>query len=398
VSQPVVRPDPSLRRFLALLAVAMVLIRTVALMMGPLLISLSAAFHTSMTAAGHLAAAIYGSWALTALLAGPVSDAFGRRRVGLTGLAVMAASLLASSLAWDYGSLLVCRLLTGVGAAMVPPNAMAAIADIYPAARRGRPIGLVISAGFLGPVLALPLVAVLAQVGGWRLPFAAVGGCCALLGALQALGWPRPEGTPRQPLAFRARFAAVARRVGIWPVLGANLLYQCAAYALFTYLTALLIRSHGLRTGDTALPLALAMLGAMVGTVVGGLLAERPWRLAAVTLALGSGGLVGGLAFLLGLAPWLTLLLACGGAVLLSVFEPVSWALIAELAGESRATANGLLATSNQIGALAGSSLGGLALDGGGFPLVGVLGLASALLAALIIAVNGRRVEAAGSR
>jgi predicted MFS family arabinose efflux permease len=140
------------------------------------------------------------------------------------------------------------------------------------------------------------------------------------------------------------------------------------------------------------------MLGAMVGTVVGGLLAERPWRLAAVTVALGSGGLVGGLAFLLGLAAWLTLLLACGGAVLLSVFEPVSWALIAELAGESRATANGLLATSNQIGALAGSSLGGLALDGGGFPLVGVLGLASALLAALIIAVNGRRVEAAGSR
>jgi predicted MFS family arabinose efflux permease len=188
----------------------------------------------------------------------------------------------------------------------------------------------------------------------------------------------------------------VARRAGIWPVLAANLLYQCAAYALFTYLTALLIRSHGLRTGDTALPLALAMLGAMVGAAVGGLLADRPWRLAAVTVALGSGGLVGGLAFLLGLAPWFTLLLASGGALLLSAFEPVSWALIAELAGDSRATANGLLATSNQLGALAGGSLGGLALAAGGFARVGALGVASALLAALILVVNGRGIEAAG--
>jgi predicted MFS family arabinose efflux permease len=203
VSQPVVRPDPSLRRFLALLAVAMVLIRTVALMMGPLLISLSVAFHTSMTAAGHLAAAINGSWAVTALLAGPVSDAFGRRRVGLTGLAVMAASLLASSLAWDYGSLLVCRLLTGVGAAMVPPNAMAAIADFYPAARRGRPIGLVISAGFLGPVLAIPLVVVLAQVG--------AGGCPSLSWGAAAPCWRgwRPGAGPATTAPHGSRWPSV---------------------------------------------------------------------------------------------------------------------------------------------------------------------------------------------
>jgi predicted MFS family arabinose efflux permease len=61
----------------------------------------------------------------------------------------------------------------------------------------------------------------------------------------------------------------------------------------------------------------------------------------------------------------------CAGALLLTIFEPVTWVLTAELAGESRATANGLLATSNQLGFIGGASVGGLVHPVGGYPLVG---------------------------
>jgi MFS transporter, DHA1 family, inner membrane transport protein len=152
------------RVLIALLAAAVFLVRTAALMVGPLLVALAVAFHTSVAAAGQLAAAINLSWALTALVAGPVSDTYGRRRVGLTGLLIMAVGILGSILAWNYGALLACRLLTGVGAAMIPPNSMAAIADHFSPAQRGRPMSLLISASFLGPVLAIPLVALLGVV------------------------------------------------------------------------------------------------------------------------------------------------------------------------------------------------------------------------------------------
>src|ERR1700682_6273869 len=46
---------------------------------------------------------------------------------------------------------------------------------------------------------------------------------------------------------------------------------------------------------------------------------------------------------------WTAIILRCAGALLLTIFEPVTWVLTSELAGESRATANGLLATSNQL-------------------------------------------------
>ena len=120
------------RVLVALLAAAVFLVRTAAQMLGPLLVALAVAFQTLVAAAGQLAAAINLSWALTALVAGPVSDTYGRRRVGLTGLLVMAVGILGSILAWNYGVLLACRLLTGVGAAMIPPMAWRPLPTISP--------------------------------------------------------------------------------------------------------------------------------------------------------------------------------------------------------------------------------------------------------------------------
>jgi MFS transporter, DHA1 family, inner membrane transport protein len=377
-----------------LLSAAVFLVRTAALMLGPLLVALAAAFHTSVAAAGQLAAAINLSWAITSLFVGPVSDTYGRRRVGLTGLLVMGGGILGSILAWDYWALLVCRLLTGIGAAMIPPNSMAIIADHFAPAERGRPISIVISASFLGPVLAIPLIALLADLGGWRTPFGVMGGLCLILWGVQWLWLPQQRHAAGQAVAFLARFAALSRRAGIWHVLVANALYQMAAFALFTYLAAFLMRSYGMRGRDTALPLAAAFFGAMLGSLLGGTVAGRTWRIGGVALALLVGGIFAGLMFLVAVSPWLTVLLATAGAILLTVFEPVTWALMAELAGESRATANGMLATSNQLGAMIGASVGGLVLAFGGFSLVGSLSLGAAVIAALVIGAKVRGIGA----
>jgi predicted MFS family arabinose efflux permease len=323
-----------------LLAAAVFLVRAAALMLGPLLVALAAAFHTSVAAAGQLAAAINVSWAMTALFAGPMSDTYGRRRVGLTGLLVMAAGILGSVLAWSYWALLACRLLTGVGAAMIPPNSMAVIADHFPAA--------------------------------------------------QWVYWSPPTHPAGRAVAFRGRLAAVSRSAGMWHVLGANALYQTAAFGLFTYLAAFLVHAYGGRTGNTALPLALALAGAMLGSFLGGAVAGRTWRIGIVALALVIGGLLVGVAFVAAVSLWVTVLLAGAGAMLLTVFEPVTWTLTAELAGDSRATANGMLAASNQIGATTGASMGGVVLALGGFSLVGLFCMGAALIAALVIGMKVR--------
>src|SRR4030095_9388946 len=293
---------------IGLLSAGVFLVRSAALMLGPLLVVLAAAFNTSVAAAGQLAAAINLSWAITALFVGPVSDTYSRRRVGLTGLLVMGGGILGSIVAWNYWALLVCRLLTGVGAAMIPPNSMAIIADHFPPAERGRPISILISASFLGPVLAIPLVALLADLGGWRAPFGVVGGLCLILWGFQWLWLPQGH-TAGKAVAFLARFATLSRRAGIWHVLVANALYQTAAFALFTYLAAFLIRTYGMRERETALPLAVALLGAMLGSILGGSVAGRTWRIGGVALTLLVGGLFAAVVFVVAGSPWLTVLL-----------------------------------------------------------------------------------------
>jgi MFS family permease len=59
----------------------------------------------------------------------------------LTGLLLMALGILGAVLAWNYGALLVFRLLTGVGAAIMGPNTLATIADAFPPTGRGKAMG-----------------------------------------------------------------------------------------------------------------------------------------------------------------------------------------------------------------------------------------------------------------
>ena len=85
-----------------MLSAAVFLVRAVAMMMGPLLVAMAAAFDTSVAAMGQLAGAMGITWGITAPLVGPLSDIYGRRRIGLTGLVVMAVATLGSLLVGDY--------------------------------------------------------------------------------------------------------------------------------------------------------------------------------------------------------------------------------------------------------------------------------------------------------
>jgi predicted MFS family arabinose efflux permease len=370
---------------LVILAPAGFLVRTVWLMLGPLLVELAAEFQTSVAVTGQLAAVIGLSWGITAPLVGPVSDTYGRRRVGLTGLLLMALGTFGSVLAWSYGALLACRLLTGVGAAMIPPNSLAAIADHFPPAERGTPISVLISASFVGVVIGTPLVALLADLGGWRWPFYGVGALLIALWGLQWRWFPPSPRTAAPAFAFVARFRDATRSRGIWYVLGANVCYQVAALGIFTYLAATLRHTYGMTARETVMPLALVGMGAMAGSLIGGRVAGHGRRLMLATAALGAGGVTGGLAFTVPATPWGTILLACASVLLLTIFEPVTWTLAAEFAGDSRATANGLLATSNQLGVIGGASAGGLVLALGGFSWVGVFCLGAATAAAVVV-------------
>jgi predicted MFS family arabinose efflux permease len=306
----------------------------------------------------------------------------------------MSVGILGAALVSTYWALFVCRLITGVGAAMIPPNSMAAIADHFPPAQRGTPISILLCVSFFGVAIGTPTVAFLVELGGWRLPFYVVGVLVVMVWGLQWYLFPQRTQVART-LSFFAHFKEAGRSVDLWYVLVSNFFYQTAALGIFVYLVSFLIRTYGLKQADTPLPLAVVGIGAMLGSLLGGYVAGRRHRLTWAAFALLLEGGCVGVALTISLSPWTAIILCCAGALLLTIFEPVTWALAAEFAREARATANGLLATSNPVGIIGGASVGGVVLALGDFPLVGLFCMSAAAAAAAIVTALKLRIARA---
>ena len=141
--------------------------------------------------------------------------------------------------------------------------------------------------------------------------FAVIGSVARRLDALLGLVPTRPQ-QPGQALAFFAHYREVGAEVMFWYVLAVNALQQMVFVGMFSYLAAHLMQTYHLLAGDTALPLALAGSGVIVGGFLGGRAADHPRRVAWFALSCLGGGLLAALVFVTYVSPWTTVALACG--------------------------------------------------------------------------------------
>jgi len=87
---------------------------------------------------------------------GKLADVYGRKPIMLSGIGIFLVGSLLAGFAWSMPSLIVFRLIQGVGAGAVQPVAMTIVADLYPARERGKVQGYLASvwafSAIVGPV------------------------------------------------------------------------------------------------------------------------------------------------------------------------------------------------------------------------------------------------------
>ncbi|STT00250.1 4-hydroxybenzoate transporter [Klebsiella pneumoniae] len=91
-----------------------------------------------------LGAAMFGV-AIGALVAGPLSDRYGRKRILLWSVALFALFSLAGAVAQSPTQLALMRFLTGLGLGAVMPNCVTLVAEYMPERRKGVMITLMYS-------------------------------------------------------------------------------------------------------------------------------------------------------------------------------------------------------------------------------------------------------------
>ena len=111
---------------------------------------------------------------IAGLITGPLSDAFGRRKVLLLGLFCFAASSIGCVLASDFNNMLMWRLLQGMAASVPMVVGLAVFLDRFSLEKASRLVGL-LNTVITGGMAAAPIVgSYLANQYGWRLNFVVI--------------------------------------------------------------------------------------------------------------------------------------------------------------------------------------------------------------------------------
>jgi len=137
-------------------------------------------------------------------LLGRLSDLYGRRPLLLLCLAVFAAGSLVTASAHDLGSVVAGRALQGLGGGGLVPVTLALVADLWPADRRGLPLGVIGGVQELGSVLGPLYGGLILTVADWQTIFwlnVPIAGALAL-GLVVAGRGSRTSPTPQSPRAL----------------------------------------------------------------------------------------------------------------------------------------------------------------------------------------------------
>ena len=375
----------SQRRFLVAVAVALFLTQGTMLMMTPLLVDLAAEFDTSVAVTGQLATVTFGAWAVSIIIVSPLSDSIGRRPVALAGISLLSIGVLASAFAPNLATLMALRALTGLGGGMIPPNSMAAVADSLPPSRRAQAVGGIMAFATMSSMIGVPLVAVLADSGGWRLPFLVLGSLFAACALLNWFWFPKDKRAELRSFSFVSRYRTLLADRIVRAALVVNLAQRMAFFALYSYLAAYLIETYGMSVAAVGLPLGFVGIGTVIGSYMGGPVANRKDRMPVIAACALAGGAAALVLLSVDIPLWATVVIATGSIALLSIGWPVLITLTTEVSGPSRATGVGLLGFGNQAGGVGGAALGGVLLAASGFPGVGYLCLGAAVFSAVVI-------------
>ncbi len=190
--------------------------------------------------------------AVSGLVAGSLIDRFDRKRVLLWLQAGLAISLLGCALAPDWIVLLLARAAAGAFGGVIGTQVHAVLGDAIPPERRGTATGLVMSAFAFSSVIGVPFGLVLADLLGWRAPFAVLAMGVAALFAVSAgilpsrPAQPGPRGHPVKVVVEVLRNANHRRAILLMAML------MAASFSIAPFSAPYLIQNVGLRESDLA--------------------------------------------------------------------------------------------------------------------------------------------------
>ncbi len=351
----------------------------------PFLLDMARDLSTSMPLVADLVAATSISWAVAGMLAGAGSDRWGRRPFLVIGPFALCFALLGIATAPSFLMVALWSVVAGGCSGMFTGVIFAETSSRVAEGQQGRALGWVMSGQSLTLLLGVPIAAYLGSMIGWR----GVNICVGVLSALAGAGlWVTTRGRPTSARAAGVKPPSTLAALS-WPVI--RLLAMGVAericYGLtIVYFATFLQSTYNVSLDAVALPLAIFASGNILGTILGGQLADRlPNRLMIYAVSMVTSGIAA-----MGLFGWRSSVSMSVGMGFLYVFlnaiaRPAMMAALAQVPAHVRGTVMGWNVTCSSVGWMGAAGLGGWMLGVQGFagfgPLTAVVAVIGAALA-----------------
>lgn len=352
----------------------------------PLLPSVGAAFGLSASAAGLSVTAFSLAYLVSAPLLGQLADRTGRRQTLVVCLLAFAVANLLTGLAPGFALLLATRVAAGIAASGVSPLIYAGVGEAAPANKRATWMAIAVSGLLLALSVGAPAGTLMAAHFGWRAPFLVLALVSAGLVVANGIAWPA-ETASADGASGRAT-ELTAQLLATW--LLPTVLWSTALYGFYTYLGVWLTAS-GLVASGVARAIGLYGVGALIGTLSGGRMADRLGThrtmvtslagLAACLAVFGAGIVTG----------WAANAMLLVVSIFAQFFFPAQQARLARRFPERRAFVLALNNSALFVGISAGSLLGGEAVAVSGFGADAGLGALIATAGLIFVAVKRER-------
>ncbi|MFJ6012929.1 Cmx/CmrA family chloramphenicol efflux MFS transporter [Streptomyces sp. NPDC092952] len=316
-----------------------------------------------------------------------------RRTTLITLITVFGLGQVAGALAPTYEVLFASRVVSAFACAGFWAVGAAVAIAMVPVNARARAMAVMIGGLSIANVLGVPLGAFLGENLGWRSAFWAVGAASAvaLVGVATLIPRiPLPEQKPRLK-----REMAIYRDRQVWLAIVITALAAGGVFCAFSYLAPLLTDVAGLDSGWVPTVLALFGVGALIGTTIGGRVADA--HLFGVLMS----GIAASTVFLVALALFASSPVAAVGlAFLLGVSAfytaPALNARMFNVAGAAPTLAGATTTAAFNLGNTGGPWLGGAVIDADfGFTSTAWAGAAMTVVA-LVAVVIALRLQGGG--
>lgn len=339
-------------------------------------------FGLNKTQIGLVFSAFAYPYLLFQIIGGWVSDRFGAKRTLIACGLVWAAATVLTGMAGGLVSMLIARVLLGLGEGATFPAATSAMSRWIAKEKRGFAQGITHAAARIGNAVAPPIIVLVMATQGWRASFYVCAGISFAWVALWALTFTEhPQDHPRITPAELAVLPAPKKKASEVPwarlfkrMAPVTIVYFCYGWTLWLFLSWIpqyFLHSYDLDLKKSALFAASVFFAGVIGDTLGGIVTDKLYER--------TGSLDKARSWMVAVCMGLTLIslipltfthdlyvsLAClsAGFFFAEMTIGPMWAIPMDVAPEFSGTASGMMNTGSALAAILSPVVSGMLID-----------------------------------